>query len=469
MINLCKLIFVLCLSTSCFMVSGQDIIVSNDINVKGSKSYGIIGNINDQYLFYRDKFSDNYIDVFDNNLKIKDSWELLWYIRYPKILGFTEHDSLFNVLFNYKSEGKKFFRVDKYDSFGNMSDSLLVEHDFPHRNEFKFTTSLDESYCCFYTIDSNNEMLIGVFNTITLELVWKDVFSFDIPLKKSFLGLVVSNSGKVGFLADVRSRIFSGKRNKFSLYVMDNLKFDECKFYYDDNKISSFNIDFVNDEDISLVGLYGDDDNKIKGIVSFEKRVSYLSKEEKLDYVPFSESVLKEYYNLNEYDAYIDDLELRKVIRRRDNGIVVIAEIRKEVVRRSNSSMVVNNIGPRRWVDYLFKDILILSYDDKLNMNWNNFLHKNQYAQDDDINYSSFFLFYTQHVLKFYFNDDINSNVTVTEYLLDPKGKKKRSTFLNIRDKDLQFRFSNALQISHNQFLVPSQVDNVLNICRVTF
>ena len=393
----------------------------------------------------------------------------MWYIKHPKIFGFTAHDSVFNVLFNYKNGRKKFFRVDKYDSFGNMSDSLLVEHDFPNKNKFKFIMSQDEMYCCFYTIDSNNELLIGVFNTVSLDLIWKDIFSFDIPLKKSFLGLVVSNNGKVAFLADVRGRIFSGDRNRFSLFVIDDLNFDESKFYYSDKKISSFNIDFDGNNVINLIGLFGEDNNKIKGIVSFKREVNRLSKEESLIFTLFSDEVLKEYYNLNDYDGYIDDLELRNIIRRKDNGFIIIAEIRKEVVRRSNSSMVVNNVGPRRWVDYLFKDILILSYDDDLNLNWNKFLHKNQYAQDDDIVFSSFFLFYSQHILKFYFNDDVNSNHTVTEYLLDPEGKKKRSTFLNIKNKDLQFRFSNALQVSYNQFLVPSQVDNVLNICRVTF
>ena len=76
----------------------QKVNISRDINVRNDLSYDILhadGNV----LFFRDKGSEFYFDIFDENLEFKRSVEILFDERRPAIENIHAIDSFIQIIF----------------------------------------------------------------------------------------------------------------------------------------------------------------------------------------------------------------------------------------------------------------------------------------------------------------------------------------------------------------------------------
>ena len=67
------------------------------------------------------------------------------------------------------------------------------------------------------------------------------------------------------------------------------------------------------------------------------------------------------------------------------------------------------------------------------------------------------------------YNDEIKSNNTVSEYVLDPLGNYKRTSVLSTEYQNLKLRFQDATQISSTELLVPSQKNYDLSLVKIDF
>ena len=100
---------------------------------------------------------------------------------------------------------------------------------------------------------------------------------------------------------------------------------------------------------------------------------------------------------------------------------------------------------------------------------WHRVFYKKQFSQNDGGIFSSFFPFITPSRLRLIYNDEIKSNNTVSEYILDPQGNYKRTSVLSTEDQDLKLRFTDAEQISSTELIVPSQKNYELNLVKIDF
>ena len=100
---------------------------------------------------------------------------------------------------------------------------------------------------------------------------------------------------------------------------------------------------------------------------------------------------------------------------------------------------------------------------------WKTILHKKQYSQDDDGIYSSFFLFKTPSNLRFLFNDEIRYENTVSEYVLNGVGAYERKSLLSTANLDLRLRFRDAMQVSAQELIVPSERRNRLRLVKLQY
>ena len=150
-------------------------------------------------------------------------------------------------------------------------------------------------------------------------------------------------------------------------------------------------------------------------------------------------------------------------------------ELYKEFSRRSsygNSVSSRGNFGPnarRGWVDYYNEDIIVTSFSADKTVDWTKILYKKQFSQDDEAIFSSYFIMKTPSRLRLVYNDEIKRSNTVSEYIMDPGGWIKRNSLLSTSQQDLKLRFRDALQISSNEIIVPSETNYNLSLVKITY
>ncbi len=67
------------------------------------------------------------------------------------------------------------------------------------------------------------------------------------------------------------------------------------------------------------------------------------------------------------------------------------------------------------------------------------------------------------------FNDAVNSEGTVSEYLLKPNGDFIRKSVLNTTYKNLNLRFRDAMSIQSDEMLLPSESNGKLTLVKIQF
>jgi hypothetical protein len=98
---------------------------------------------------------------------------------------------------------------------------------------------------------------------------------------------------------------------------------------------------------------------------------------------------------------------------------------------------------------------------------WKKVLYKKQYSQDDQGIYSSYFLFKTPQNVRLIFNDEIKFENTVSEYLVKGNGINERHSLLSTELLKLRLRFRDAVQISADRVIVPSERRGQLRVAKI--
>ena len=158
-------------------------------------------------------------------------------------------------------------------------------------------------------------------------------------------------------------------------------------------------------------------------------------------------------------------------------GSFFISEISKEYSRRSpyNSSFAGRTTGgntgfsSRGWMDFYNEDIVLTNVDPEGQIDWSKVLYKKQFSQDDDGVFSSFFIMRTPSRLRFIYNDEIKTNSTVSEYLLDPLGRVARNSLMSTEYQNMRMRFKDAVQLNSTSVLVPSEKNYDLSLVKITY
>jgi len=151
--------------------------------------------------------------------------------------------------------------------------------------------------------------------------------------------------------------------------------------------------------------------------------------------------------------------------------VLLIGE-RTRVFQRNagNVNQTFYNMGGGRFaVDFYYDEIFVISIHPDGTKHWSTVMHKKQFSQDDDGVYSSFFLLRSASTLHFLFNDEIEYENTVSEYVLKGNGKFKRKSLMSTENLKLRLRFRNAVQVGVDTLIIPSERRNRLKLVRMVY
>ncbi len=158
-----------------------------------------------------------------------------------------------------------------------------------------------------------------------------------------------------------------------------------------------------------------------------------------------------------------NDLQVRQLIVKNDGGFVLISEAYFMATRNSNYNTGVGyynmySFGPFSTPsvrEYHYNDILALSYNPEGNRDWETFVRKEQYSQEDGGLFSSYALINTGGTLGFLYNDFNTSRSRIQLASIDGDGKLSMHGMAAGSHDDPDWLPRSAKQVASKELIVP--------------
>lgn len=464
--------------TTTFNALSQKVTVSNEINVRNNYAYDVLPNVGNHIIFYHDKGFEQNFEIFDDKLRYKSARQLEFEKKNINPIGVLPKDSTFNFYYTYKDEGNVHIRVNKYDKYVYLVDSatLLVKSKRLLEGTPRFAFSEDKSKVLIFTPEDKN-LSLQLVNNDDLTSSYEFVLSVkDFNFRTDFEKMVVANNGDL-YILGRKSSFWSTKDDKsYTLIRVQNANaITVHTFTPETDDITELFIDF-DEKNLKLVmaGFTSiGDENSTNGYFGFSINANELPEEAEILINKFTMEFMADI--TGKKPGKVKELsffKIQDVIVKNDGGVIIISEVTKEFVRRSqlnSPGQFGNYLPPRGYIDFYHEDLLLLSTFADGKEQWKKLLFKKQFSQDDDGIYSSYFLFKTPSRLRLVYNDEIKNNNTVSEYVLDPLGNAERKSVLSTEYQNLKLRFKDAIQIGPKSLIVPSEKSWKINLVRIDY
>ena len=457
-----------------FAVSGQRITVSEEIMLKDDLGYDILGNMNGQTLLLRDRGTDYEVRSYDAQMLLRWERTLELEKRSTDMISLIAGENQFHFLYGYRHRGDYIIMHRTYSSELVLMDTMVVHVDekeyFTPR--YKAAVSEDRTKVLLFQAEKENEISTMVYALPEKKLLWsKEIRMQEGSVRRDFRDMLVSNNGDVFIILDQ-------ERLSERYHAFDVLFIDAGTRVLRDTEVNLGEllaadvysvIDNVNHR-LFISGLYNERAiGRSKGM--YMTTVNMRDMKVQLRTVLFSEEFLQNIYG-KEVSANrgLTNFTIQDVALRHDGGALLIAEMTKEYSRRPNVPGR-REFGYTRggWVDYYYEDLIVFALHPDGTEHWNAVLHKKQYSQDDDAMYSSYFLFRTPEMLRLLFNDEIRLENMVSEYVIRGNGYHRRQSVFSTDYQRLRLRLKDAVQISYNECIVPSERNSRLCLVKITF
>ena len=459
----------------------QQVSVSKEINIRADYAYEILGHVEDNILLYRDKGFDKMISAFDNDLQFKWENKLLFDHKKVKVIGLTSRDSLFSVFYAMKKDGVEYLRVGNYDGSARIRDSITIvqqEKDLVGQR-YEIINSEDKKKTLLYFTDYNDRFKVIVYDHLNDTLDWEEDFYFEgIDVNDDITDVQFTNNGDVVLLIEKKNN--ADKKNEgvleFIVFGKNNRSGKIGQVFYKDKHIQSLrmSIDEKNSR-IGLVGLYNE--KKAKWSEGYFYQFidwSEINKQYNFIYQPFKPKLIVDVYGPNaKKKKGLNFFLVNDIFWRNDGGAIIIMEMQRQFSRRNNYDIIgrssADYYSARGWVDYFSEDMVITALHPDGSEHWTEVLFKKQFSQDDGGIYASYYPFITPSRLRLIYNDEIRNENTVSEYVLNGVGEHKRESLFSTRYQNIKLRLMDALQISDNEVLIPSQKNYNLSLVKIAY
>lgn len=458
-------------------VVGQQITMSEDIPLRSDVAYELLGEFKGRVLLFRDQINKYEIQGFDQRLR--PSWSKILTLdkKNPKVIGTTHSRNDFTLVYYYRDQGNTILKAAKFDPGANMIDSASIKNlgSIFFTPDFSVVFSEDRSKILIFYIERQSLLHAFVFDAVSFRLLWeKTIAPSGFSFFEDFLQVVLDNEGNMNLVFEKDK--FLARRDGHHYHILSVIGAEgqvvqfqaplEGRLTYD----VLFTYDNLNHR-LVAAGLYADKSGE-RASGYFVLKIDPLQRAEPfLRFEPFSDLFVSNLLGKEvEKNKGVTELTVREIVLRRDGGVLMIAERVKEYERRLGAPNRVSFDGIGRFiVDYYHEDIIALSIHPDGRAHWEVVLPKKQYSQDDGGVYSSYFLFKTPENLRFLFNDEIRFENTVSEYRLNGNGAFERRSILNTEKLELRLRFRDAIQVSSDALVVPSERRNRLRLVKIAF
>ena len=455
----------------------QMVSVSDEFQIRENLAYYLLDDQRGNVLLFHDRATKFEIQGFDEQLHKRWEKEIELDKKRPEIVDVAQVGGDFCVFYTYRYKQRLYLKAHRYNPGASLVDSVTMKDlgIIFYNKGMDVEYSENEKIALLWNIENQNKINAIAFHMGQMKVLWERVFTTDdFVFSRDFHQMLVDNDGNMFMVLkkdNRRSRqenhfleIFEcggGKESTIKRYTVNMESHLTCDAF--------FTFDNLN-KALIAGGLYSDD-NTAKTDGLFYLNISQSNPSDQvLTFHPFDKDfiniLLEKEKNKNKG---LTEVKVQEVVLRRDGGIILIAELAKEFVRGGTSGAYYARNGIRPIMDFYYDDLFLVSIHPNGDLHWKNILHKKQYSQDDGASYSSYFLAKTRSALRVVFNDEIKQDNTVSEYVIRGNGEYDRNAVMNTERKDLSLRFPDGIQISSNEFVVPSERRQKLKLVKVTY
>jgi len=457
----------------------QTITVSDDLSIRNDLQYEIIGKQKDRFLIFRDKAHEYEIQAFDKNLRASWNKQLEMDKKRVNIASVISHKDKFHVFYSFKKKGEYYLKMHSYDPGANLIDSTTLwvygQQFYPPNPQI--VPSRDKKKILIYQLKQQTKIEAMAYDIEKKEIIWDiDFEPNEFNLYRDHTEWIINNDGAAFFITGKDNRKARKEEHHYLIFECNKgLKTPAVHKIHMKGKMTYdvlFDYDDLNNR--LLAGGFYSDKSRGKTIGYFYINADLRSLDtHTLEFHPFENEFMNKIMEkkFDQESKGISDVAVREIVIRRDGGILLVAERKKQFERRMATAGrgYVGRDGSRYIIDYYFDDIFTTSIHPDGKIHWQTILHKKQYSQDDDAIFSSYFLMKTPSSLRFIFNDEIRHENTVSEYILNGDGSYDRNSVMNTDNQDLQLRFQDAVQIDSKVCLIPSEYRNKLRLVKIDY
>lgn len=458
----------------------QDVQMSEGFTMRTDHKYEIIGKVDGKILLYRNETNQFTIHTFDKELKSSKETKLKLGKNYLKFIGLTVTSKDFTILFSHRAKGNTYIQAHKYDSKIKLVDSTTIK--IYERRAFapifQMVKSQNKQVGLLYNIDREKVIETLVFDTKKMELLSEYNYQpKNLYFRRDFIDFLVGNDGSSHLILKKDNDKPNKAQNRFEFYSVNTGETTERSYMISFKDTLWYDVYFEYDNlnhRIVAGGFYANDFlTKTLGYfymnINPRDEQDYTLSYQEFD-TDFVHEVLGKHNKKSKKDGFAE-VDIQEIVLRSDGGILLIAERNRQYVRQTSSMGTSyggrNQTGSQ--IDYYFNDLLVFSIHPTGELHWKDILHKKQYSQDDNAMYSSYFLLKTRSNLRFLYNDEIKQENVVNEYIVTGVGEPDRKNIMNTSGAELMLVMKNALQISADEVIIPSERRRQLKLVKLTY
>lgn len=462
------LITVLVSFCSLNQINAQKVTISPDVLIRDESTFNLLGKVNDNILLFRNKTYLQELNIYNEGPEFIQSIPLDLGDKRKNIIGAATSKNDINVFYSYRNRLNEYIQCVKFSGKGSK---LIVDTVYHKENAivssfYKFESSENNRFSVVFRPTSGGMFFVTLYDVQEMKTLWSNEIDIEgVDLNRDFRKIVVTNQGEVTILYEkfnYRYRINEHHFRKIEIDRQGNVE----QFKLPLTNLFSIDVQLVVDninQTVRIIGLYGDDMDYISnGYFVYQGNELIIN-----PYVPKNDqTMINKGFNIRDG---LEDYKLTDVILREDGGFLLALEFNREYFRSTARNNNFSSAYRPGSVDYFAEDIFIINVLPTGETAWRTVLPKKQISQDDNGIYSSYFLFKTPTKLHFVFNDEIKSNNTVSEYVLNPLGVFERNAVLSTAYQNLKLKIKSAVQTSANSFVLISERGNKLNLVKVEY
>ncbi|MEX1203455.1 MAG: hypothetical protein WEA59_09440 [Ferruginibacter sp.] len=468
-------------------------------------NFEILGKVGPNYIVFKNIAWRNIIQVFDKNMD-ELSNERLKYIP-EKIINvdFVTYVDDFLMIYQYKDNGIVFCDAVKLNAKGEKI-SEIVRIDTTRVGTrigsgiYNTTFSEDKQRILIYKIQSKEKELTLVTKQYNPSLQMQDstrsLIEFD-NRREAFSPIQIANDGSIFLTREIKK---NNRENVSQLEIVTNVfksnTFKATPIDLQNKFIDDIQIKVDNRNNSYILNAFYFEDKRagsIEGLYSV--LVDKITERIRFKFNRFDDT-LRTKMNPSQFRTAFDNLFLKNTFVRRDGGFVLIAEdFASQSIgnynnwnrwdylygspygfndnfynwnspyNRYNRFNSFNNSNSTR---YYYDNILVVSFDSTLNLNWSNVILKKQ-SDDDNDSYLSYGTMNVGAEVNFLYiekekNAQIISNQSISTY-----GKLYRYPTLKSREAGYMFMPRLSKQVGLKEIIMPSVYRGNISFAKIEF
>jgi hypothetical protein len=458
-------------------LTAQKLVLSEELPLRTDMSYDIIGEIKGRVLIFRNRVDKFEVQAFDDQMRSSWSKPVELEKRNPSVLGINTVRDSFSIIYTCKEKGNTVIRADLFDASANKKKTLaLRDYGYMFFNpRFTIVRSEDRSKVLIYHIDKDIFSAV-CFDNVNMKVMWDSSFPLDSYLLTDDISHVqLSNEGRMYSILEKDNYGGRKEKHRIVMFTYGGEKDPLSSIIIPMQDRLTYGVSFLYDninERLTAGGLYFERNSDRAEGFFYLSIPRYNPDSYILSFNVFDDKFVSDLEGKDvRQNRGIGEIDVRNIVLRRDGGLILIGEENLNSVRTISTSSFnrfpMDNLGARSSVDYYYNDIFVIAIHPNGEPHWKDVLYKKQFSQDDSAVFSSYFLVKTARNLRLIFNDEIKMENTVSEYVLKGDGAFNRNSMLSTEHLKLHLRFRDAVQVSADKVIVPSERRGQLRIAKI--